>query len=198
MKNGLIDMDNISKKRVSFPNLPLMKLSAYHKKHGDCVDWWVALEKYDLVYKSKVFDFTPEIEYPIYADRVVEGGSGYGLDNHLPDEVEHIMPDYSLYPQFNAAYGFLTRGCPRACPFCIVAPKEGTRSVKVADLSDARGGFHGLYIELKRQKGSKTSDDQKAWLSNLEKQGYFVALCKGWEAAAKVITEYLTMGGKEG
>lgn len=61
----------------------------------------------------------------------------------------------------------------------------------------ARGGFHGLYIELKRQKGSKTSDDQKAWLSNLEKQGYFVALCKGWEAAAKVITEYLTMGGEE-
>jgi len=73
MKIGLIDMDNISKKRVSFPNLPLMKLSAYHKKHGDCVDWWLALEKYDLVYKSKVFDFTPEIEYPIYADRVVEG-----------------------------------------------------------------------------------------------------------------------------
>ena len=97
MKIVLIDMDNISKKRVSFPNLPLMKLLAYHKKHGDCVDWWVALEKYDLVYKSKVFDFTPEIEYPIYADRVVEGGSGYGLDNHLPDEVEHIMPDYSLY-----------------------------------------------------------------------------------------------------
>ena len=140
MKIGLIDMDNISKKRVSFPNLPLMKLSAYHKKHGDGVDWLVALEKYDLVYKSKVFDFTPEIEYPIYADRVVEGGSGYGLDNHLPDEVEHIMPDYSLYPQFNAAYGFLTRGCPRACPFCIVAPKEGARSVKVADLSEFWNG----------------------------------------------------------
>ena len=136
MKIGLVDMDNMGKKRVSFPNLPLMKLSAYHKARGDEVAWWVALEKYDLVYKSKVFDFTPEIEYPIYADRVVEGGSGYGLDNHLPDEVEHIMPDYSLYPQFNAAYGFLTRGCPRACPFCIVAPKEGARSIKVADLSE--------------------------------------------------------------
>lgn len=98
------------------------------------------MKKYDLVYKSKVFDFTPEIEYPIYADRVVEGGSGYGLDNHLPNEVEHIMPDYSLYPQFNAAYGFLTRGCPRACPFCIVAPKEGARSVKVADLSEFWNG----------------------------------------------------------
>ena len=61
----------------------------------------------------------------------------------------------------------------------------------------ARGGFHGLYIELKRQKGSKISDDQKRWLSELGKQGYFTALCKGWEAAAKVITDYLSMGGKQ-
>lgn len=140
MKVGLIDMDNMGKKRVAFPNLPLMKLSAYHKARGDTVSWWIALEKYDLVYKSKVFDFTPEIEYPIYADRVIEGGTGYGLDNHLPDEIEHIMPDYSLYPQFHAAYGFLTRGCPRCCPFCIVSPKEGRQSVKVADLSEFWSG----------------------------------------------------------
>lgn len=53
MKIGLIDMDNISKKRVSFPNLPLMKLSAYHKKHGDCVDWWLALENMILFIKAK-------------------------------------------------------------------------------------------------------------------------------------------------
>lgn len=57
----------------------------------------------------------------------------------------------------------------------------------------ARGGFHGLYVELKRLKGSKTSEDQTAWLENLTKQGYHVALCKGWEAAAKVILEYLEM-----
>ena len=56
----------------------------------------------------------------------------------------------------------------------------------------ARGGFHGLYIELKRQKGSKASGDQKRWLSELKKQGYFTALCKGWEDAAKVITDYLS------
>ena len=49
MKIGLIDMDNISKKRVSFPNLPLMKLSAYHKKHGDCVNWWVDKNKLQTV-----------------------------------------------------------------------------------------------------------------------------------------------------
>lgn len=62
----------------------------------------------------------------------------------------------------------------------------------------ARGGYHGLYIELKRMKGSKTSEDQKAWLSELAKQGYYTALCKGWEAAAKVIADYLNMGGKTG
>lgn len=60
----------------------------------------------------------------------------------------------------------------------------------------ARGGYHGLYVELKRLKGSKTSEEQKAWLWSLENQGYFVALCKGWEAAAKVITEYLELGGE--
>ena len=56
-----------------------------------------------------------------------------------------------------------------------------------------RGGYHGLYIEMKRLKGSKTSEDQKAWLSRLKEQGYCVALCKGWEAAAKVIMDYLQM-----
>lgn len=61
----------------------------------------------------------------------------------------------------------------------------------------ARGGYHGLYVELKRMKGSKTSEEQKRWLSELAAQGYFTALCKGWEAAAKVIAEYLKLGDKE-
>lgn len=146
MKIGLIDVDNINKKSAAFPNLPLMKLSAWHKRQGDEVGWWIALERYDLVYKSKVFDFTPDIEYMPMAARVVEGGTGYGLDNRLPEEVEHIMPDYTLYPQFPAAYGFLTRGCPRQCPFCIVAPKEGAQSVKVADLSEFWSGQHQIKL----------------------------------------------------
>lgn len=62
----------------------------------------------------------------------------------------------------------------------------------------ARGGYHGLYIELKRLKGSKTNGKQTEWLEELTKQGYYTALCKGWEAAAKVIEEYLNMGGKTG
>lgn len=57
----------------------------------------------------------------------------------------------------------------------------------------ARGEYHGLYIELKRLKNSKTSEDQKAWIEKLNEQGYCAVVCKGWEAAAKVITEYLNM-----
>ena len=135
MKIGLIDVDG-----HNFPNLALMKLSAWHKARGDTVEWWWGFGEYDRVYMSKVFDetYSPDIPEPLNAREVVKGGTGYGLDNHLPDEVEHICPDYSLYPKLakDTAYGFLTRGCPRGCDFCIVAKKEGRASRKVADLSE--------------------------------------------------------------
>ena len=92
------------------------------------------------MYQSKVFDdtYSPDIDWIPQADKLIKGGTGYGLDNTLPYEIEHIYPDYSIYPQLtkNTAYGFLTRGCPRGCSFCIVADKEGRRSYKVADLSE--------------------------------------------------------------
>ena len=127
---GLIDVDS-----HNFPNLPLMKLSAYHKSLGDTVEWCNPLDHYDRVYQSKVFDetYSPDIDWVPNADEIIKGGTGYGLDNKLPEEVEHIYPDYDLYPELtkDTAYGFLTRGCPRACAFCIVAPKEGRCSQKV-------------------------------------------------------------------
>ncbi len=105
----------------------------------------------DKVYMSKVFSFTPDYEWAIDADIIERGGSGYAIklvdgkevydksqDHDLPYEIEHIYPDYSLYPEEtkDTAYGFLTRGCPRGCTFCHVAPKEGRCSIKVADLSE--------------------------------------------------------------
>ena len=138
MKIGLIDVDG-----HHFPNLPLMKLSAWHKQRGDSVEWYQPLFSghMDRVYMSKVFSFTPEYEYYIDADEVIRGGSGYYYPDGGPElqkEIEHIYPDYSLYPELtrDTAYGFLTRGCPRGCGFCIVADKEGRKSNKVADLSE--------------------------------------------------------------
>lgn len=132
MKVGLIDVDS-----HNFPNLALMKISAYHKAQGDEVEWWWGWGQYDRVYKSKVFDdtYSSDIPDPVNTKELIKGGTGYGLDNKLPDEIENFFPDYSLYPQYaGKSYGFLSRGCPNNCPFCIVCAKEGRKSCKVADL----------------------------------------------------------------
>lgn len=121
MKIGLVSVDG-----HNFPNIALMKLSAWHKQQGDIVEWASPiLDDYDRVYMSKVFTFTPDC-LDIYHCNVVRGGTGYkDYDTVLPDDVEHICPDYSLYGNTTTAYGFLTRGCVNKCPWCVVPNKEG-------------------------------------------------------------------------
>ena len=135
MRIGLIDVDG-----HNFPNLALMKISAYHKARGDYVEWCVPLIRYDIVYQSKVFtkEYSSDIDYIPQADKIIKGGTGYDLHSQLPYEIEHQYPDYSIYPELtkDTAFGYLTRGCPRACHFCIVAKKEGRKSRKVADLCE--------------------------------------------------------------
>jgi hypothetical protein len=105
MNIGLLDIDG-----HNFPNLALMKISAYHKKLGHNVEFATMFEHYDILYKSKVFSFSADNEYCYNADHVIEGGTGYkNYDKKLINEIEHICPDYSLYNS-EKAYGFLTRG----------------------------------------------------------------------------------------
>ena len=127
----------------NFPNLVLMKLSAWHKHQGDSVhllrpdDVLLGGDLfggYDKLYAACVFSESREIARKLIAIGAEVGGTGSGEGRILPPEVENIRPDYSLYGIQDVAYGFLTRGCPRACPFCIVADKEGQISRKVADL----------------------------------------------------------------
>ena len=170
MRIGLIDVDG-----HNYPNVPIMKLSTYHKAAGDEVEWYYPLlsGRMDKVYVSKVFSFSEFYDYPMDAGEVQFGGSGFiygelqedfrkmrnrleqeiGQDaadrkpmrierdgkiyqDILPYEVEHIYPDYSLYGITNEAYGFMSRGCPRGCHFCIVGCKEGRKSRKVANLDE--------------------------------------------------------------
>ena len=119
MKVGLHDADH-----TRFPNLALMKISAWHKAQGDVVEWWAPMLPYDRVYSSKVFTFTPE--NPYLPPDTIKGGTGYGLYDELPAEIDDMFPDYSIYPDCHHAIGFLTRGCIRKCPWCVVPRKEGT------------------------------------------------------------------------
>lgn len=161
MRVGLIDVDG-----HNFPNLALMKISAFWKNRANAIVEWYDenAAKYDVVYMSKVFSdvYSPDYTKSINADFVIKGGTGYSIhleaekevydsekDVKLPYYMEHLYPDYSLYPEYTGygqslkkqtAYGFLTRGCPRGCGFCHVAPKEGRKSVKVADLKEFWNG----------------------------------------------------------
>lgn len=182
MNIGLIDVDQYNK-TPKFPNIALMKISAWHKAQGHNVEWWFGFNHYDRVYISKVFDetYTQDIPFCINANEIIKGGTGYvkreddenktlrifhegewmeitkpeqmvygnvTYNEFLPNDVEHIYPDYDLYPELtkDTAYGFLTRGCPRGCHFCGVAGKEGRRSVKVADLSEWWNGQKNIVL----------------------------------------------------
>lgn len=178
MKIGLIDVDG-----HNYPNLALMKISAYHKAHGDTVEWWWGFGQYDRVYMSKIFDntYTPDIPEPLNASERIKGGTGYGLDNKLPDEIEHIYPDYSLYPNLtqDTAYGFLTRGCPNACPFCIVSEKEGRCSRKVADLSERWNGQKNIVL---MDPNLLACPDHMGLLGQLADSGAWVDINQGMDA----------------
>lgn len=121
MKVLLIDADSM------IPNLALMKVSAYHKSKGDDVGFNVTDP--DKVYCSIIFKknkhLADELRF-LYPNAELDiGGSGYDLHKVLPQEIECMTPDYSLYPENTSYYGFTTRGCIRHCPFCIVHDKEG-------------------------------------------------------------------------
>lgn len=123
---GLHDAEREYLKHKTFPNLAIMKISAYHKAAGDTVEWWNPLYQYDRVYSSKVFDFTPDDPY--LPENTIRGGTGYldvPLSQVLPEEIDRMFPDYSIYPECDYAIGYLTRGCPNKCRWCVVPKKEG-------------------------------------------------------------------------
>ena len=107
----------------NFPNLALMKISAWHKKLGHKVQFFRnTSELSDIIYSSKVFSYSKTD--PLLPNHVIKGGFGYGKKETLPDMIEHICPDYELY-NLNYSLGFLTRGCSKKCSWCSVFEKEG-------------------------------------------------------------------------
>lgn len=193
MRVGLIDVDAESRGKVTFPNLSLMKISAYHKSQGDHVEWYKPLVSghMDVVYMSKVFgdEYTQDYEFPIDADRIIKGGSGYAisvvdgvevydkeLDKPLDSLIDHMMPDYSLYGIADTAYGFLTRGCPRACPFCHVAKMQGRRVWHNSQLGEWWDGQKNIVLLDPNITASPCFD---TYMNMLEHSGAWVDFSQG-------------------
>lgn len=191
MNIGLYDVDS-----SNFPNLPLMKISAYHKSKGDDVEFLDFMQHYDVVYVSKVFgdEYSQMDMTCIDADKIVYGGTGFAIsvengkevyhksaDKNLPYEIEHQYPDYSLYPKLtkNKAYGFLTRGCCNNCDFCIVSKKEGMCSHKVADLTEWWNGQKEIVLLDPNILACK---DRKELLQQLIDSGAKVDFTQGLDA----------------
>lgn len=183
MNIGLVDIDS-----HNFPNLVLMKLSAWHKARGDNVFLLNPTEflqganlfiPYDKVYGACVFTENAKLAKDIEVAGGHVAGSGTGKPYTLPEEIEHIMPDYSLYGITDTAYGFLTRGCPRCCPFCIVSNKEGRESRKVADLSEWWAGQRHIKLLDPNLLAAKEAD---YLLKQLYDSGAYIDFTQGLDA----------------
>lgn len=128
---GLVDVDGHAKKKkwgaTIYPNLALCKIARYHRAQGNEVEWAIPFYHYDVIYMSKIFNFTPNDLTMYDADTIIKGGTGYDISSQLPKEIDRLQPDYSIYPNIpsDTAYGLLTRGCPNKCRWCVVPKKEG-------------------------------------------------------------------------
>ena len=134
---GLVDVDGSHAKKkwgsTIYPNVALGKLARWHTGRGDKVEWARKMTlfdqvHYDVIYASKVFNFSPDVDFRQYSfDRLEKGGTGYDIKKRLPDEIDRLQPLYEMFPwvPVDTAYGKLTEGCPNQCPWCVVPKKEG-------------------------------------------------------------------------
>lgn len=177
MNIALVDVDG-----HNFPNFALMKISAWHKSHGDSVEWFDPLfsQKLDRVYASKVFTFTPDYDYFPHDVEIVKGGTGYDFRSRLPDEIERTSPDYSIYPQYEYAIGFLSRGCIRKCPWCVVPKKEGYIT-QYADIQNvAQGRKHVVLMDNNFLANDPSFAEEQ--LQTAAKCGYYLDFNQGLDA----------------
>ena len=130
MRVLLVDVDNkyreLKRRGKRFPNLALMKISAYEKERGSTVGF--DIETPDITYISCVFDknrLNAIKECCDVKNGISFGGSGLTLTFVLPPQIELLKPDYDLYHFQSYSMGFTSRGCIRKCDFCIVHEKEG-------------------------------------------------------------------------
>lgn len=179
MRIGLVDVDG----HGGYPNYALCKISAYHKAQGDSVEFANPLfGEYDKVYMSKVFTFTPD-NTDVWNCEVVKGGTGYDHTTKLPNEIDRLQPDYSLYGIKGVSYGFLTRGCNRKCDWCIVPKKEGAISPYM-DIDEIANGNNKIIL---MDNNILASDYGLLQIEKIAERGYAIDFNQGLDA--RLITD---------
>ena len=180
MQIGLHDAEMEHIKGKIFPNYALMKISAWHKAQGDNVEWWNPLKRYNHIFSSKVFDFTPE--NPYLPENTIRGGTGYAdvpLEQTLSPLIDEMFPDYSIYPACDYAIGYITRGCPNNCRWCVVPSKEG-------EIKPYRSWRQLIRPDSKKlvlmDNNILASDFGIAQLEELTRQNYAIDLNQGMDA----------------
>lgn len=182
----LVDVDS------TIPNLALMKLSGYHRNAGDTVELlrlgisyypdaqsnrMVGAGEYDKIYVSAIFKGTIDlVEFDMFTDinKVVFGGTGIDVLSKLPDEVENSELDYSIYPDNDIAYGFISRGCNRKCYFCVVPQKEGKIKQVESDLNKIIGTFKKVKFMDNNFLQLPNHLDILEWLGNKKTRCQFI------------------------
>lgn len=108
------------------PNVALMKVASYYEEFNANISAYIPNRDnyldYDLIYMSKIFDFTP---MPVIPKNALIGGTGVDFYNKLPLDIEVMPPSYTLYPECTYNIGFAMKGCRFKCKFCCVPVKEG-------------------------------------------------------------------------
>lgn len=205
MNIGLVDVDGHHGKKkwgsTSYLNLALGKLARWHTMQGDRVEWAKPIdlfnrEHYDIIYASKVFNFSPDVDYREYSyDKLVKGGTGYDIHSQLPTDIDRIQPLYELFPWVpeNTAYGFLTRGCPNKCSWCVVPKKEGSiRPYMDVDEIAIEGRNH---IVLMDNNILAAGDYAKEQLKKIIDRGYYIDFNQAMDARL-VTDEYAELLGR--
>ena len=115
----------------------------------------------------------------------------------VPTEAQEQMTLFSWaamqsgkYPELNLLYHVPNGGSRHKAEAGRLRAEGVKAGVPDLCLPVARGQYHGLYIELKAGKNT-TTKKQKEWLEYLRQQGYYTAVCYGWQPAAQLIEQYL-------